>query len=144
VPINHPFVDLIGTNFNRNDYSTNRCLFNYNGVLYCYVSDNIDLLTSFKNNLKVLQCFQLQKLENTKINNGGDIFTLFVLGKNGTIYFCVLNGKRLITHKPKTVTENEKIFATNGPRNFIFLFNSKGESCCIANISNNELDIVIY
>jgi hypothetical protein len=42
------------------------------------------------------------------------------------------------------VTENEKIIATNGPRNFIFLYNSKGEPRCIADISNNELDIVIY
>jgi hypothetical protein len=52
---------------------------------------------------------------------------LFVLGKNGTIYFCVLNEKRLIICKPKTATENEKIIATNGLRNFIFLYNSKGE-----------------
>jgi hypothetical protein len=119
-------------------------LFNYNGVPDCYVYDNIDLLTSFKNKLEVLQCFHLQKLENTKIINGGDIFQLFVLGKNGTIYFCVLNGKKLLTFKPKTVAENEKIIATNRPRNFIFLYNSKGEPCCIADISNNELDIVIY
>jgi hypothetical protein len=67
VPTNYPFVDLIGTNFNRNDYSTNCCLFNYNGVLYCYIYDNIDLLTSFKNKLEIIQCFQLQKLQNTKL-----------------------------------------------------------------------------
>jgi hypothetical protein len=119
-------------------------LFNYNGVSYYYVSDNIDLLTSFKNKPEVFQCSQLQKLENTKIINGGDIFQLFVLGKNGVIYFCVLNGKQFVIYKPKTVTENEKIIATNGLRNFIFLFNSKGEPCCIADISNNIFDIVIY
>jgi hypothetical protein len=45
IPINHLFANLIGINFNRNDYSTNRCLFNYNGVLYCHVYDNIYLLT---------------------------------------------------------------------------------------------------
>jgi hypothetical protein len=67
-------------------------LSNYNGVPYCYVYDNIDLLTSFKNKPEVLQCFQLEKLENIKINDE-DIVQLFVLRKNGTIYFCVLNGK---------------------------------------------------
>jgi hypothetical protein len=49
VPINHPFVDLIGANFNRNDYSSNRCLFNYNGIMHCYVYNFLDLLISFKN-----------------------------------------------------------------------------------------------
>jgi hypothetical protein len=86
IQINHLFANLIGTNFSRNEYYTDRCLFNYNGVLYCYVYDNIYLLTSFKNKPEILQCFQLQKLENTKINTGGDIFTLFVLGKNADVY----------------------------------------------------------
>jgi hypothetical protein len=121
-------------------------LFNYNGVLYCYVYENIDLLTSFENKLELLQCFQLQKLENTKINTGGDIYNLFVLGKNGAIYFCVLNGKQLVIFifRPKIATENEKIVEINGPRNFIFLYNSKGKPYYIADISDNELDIVIY
>jgi hypothetical protein len=74
----------------------------------CYVYDNIDLLTSFKNKLEVLQCFQLQKVENTKINNDGDIYNLFVLGNNGAIYFCVLNGRQLVTYKPKIVTEMKR------------------------------------
>jgi hypothetical protein len=100
VPINNRFVNDLG-NFSRNEYPTDRCLFNYNGVAYCYVFDNIDLLTSFKNKPEVLQCFQLQKLENTKIINGEDLFTLFVLGKNGIIYFCELNGKQLVIFKPK-------------------------------------------
>jgi hypothetical protein len=119
-------------------------LFNYNGVPYCYVYGNIDLLTSFKNKPEVFQCFQLQKLENTKIINGGNMFPLFVLEKYVVVYFCELNGKQLLTYKPKTVTENEKIITTNGQRNFIFLYNSKGEPCCILDISNNEFDIVIY
>jgi hypothetical protein len=93
LPINNLFVNDLGTNFSRNEYPTNRCLFNYNGVQYCYVYDNIDLLTSFKNKPEALQCFQLQKLENTKIINDGELFQLFVLVKNGDIYFCVLDGK---------------------------------------------------
>jgi hypothetical protein len=56
-----------------------------------YVDNNIDLLTSFKNKSEVLQCFQLQKLENTKIINGGRIFKLFVLVKDAVVYFCVLH-----------------------------------------------------
>jgi hypothetical protein len=108
------------------------------------VYDNIDLLTSFKNKPEVLQCFQLEKLKNTKINTDEDLFQLFVLGKNGIIYFYILNTKRLITHKPSIATENEKIVAINGLCNFIFLYNSKGEPCCIADISNNILDIIIY
>jgi hypothetical protein len=106
LPINNLFINGLGTNFSRNKYSTYRCLFNYNGISYCYVYDNIDLLTSFKNKPEVLQCFQLQKLENTKIINCGGIFQLFVLGKNNTIYFCVVNGKQLLSYKPNIVTEN--------------------------------------
>jgi hypothetical protein len=64
--------------------------------------------------------FQLQKLGNTKINTGGDIYNLFVLG-NGIIYLCVLNGKQLITYKPKNVIENEKIIAINGQKIFYLL-----------------------
>jgi hypothetical protein len=57
-----------------------------------------------------------------------------VLGKNADVYLWILNGKQLFFIKTKDNTmENEKIIATNGPRNFIFLYNSKG-----------ELDIVIY
>jgi hypothetical protein len=41
---NHQFVNYIDTYFYRNEYFTDRCLFDYNGVLYCHVYDNIDLL----------------------------------------------------------------------------------------------------
>jgi hypothetical protein len=119
VPINNLFVNNLGTNFSRNEYATNRCLFNYNGVSNCYVYDYIDLLTSFKNKLEVLQCLQLQNLQNTKIINGGDLFQLFVLGKNSIIYFCVLNGKQLITYKTYNTMQNEKVTKINGPRNYI-------------------------
>jgi hypothetical protein len=96
ISINNLFVNDLGMNFSRNEYSTDRCLFNYNGVSYCYVYSNVDLLTSFKNKPEVLQCFQLQKFENTKINNGKDLFKLFVLGRDAVVHFCVLNGKQLI------------------------------------------------
>jgi hypothetical protein len=95
-------------------------------VLYCYFYGNIDLLISFKNKGEVLQCFQLQKLENTAINNDKNLFKLFVLGKNGIAYFCLLNGKLLFILKTKNT------------------MNSKGEPCCIADISNNKFEIVIY
>jgi hypothetical protein len=39
-------INVIGTNFYRNEYSANRSLFDYNGVFYCYVYGNIDLLIS--------------------------------------------------------------------------------------------------
>jgi hypothetical protein len=106
VPVDHLFINIIGTNFYGYEYSTECCLLYYNGVFNCYVYCNLDLLTSFKNKLKVLQCFQLQKFENTTINNPTDIFKLFVLRKNCIAYFCALNGKQLITFKEKTVTEN--------------------------------------
>jgi hypothetical protein len=67
------------------------------------------LLISFKNKLEVFQCFQLQKLENTTINNGKDIFKLLVLGKNGIAYFSVLNGKQLIILKTKNTKKNKKL-----------------------------------
>jgi hypothetical protein len=44
--IDHPFVNLLGTTFFKQNYSTNRCLFNYNGDLYSHVYNNVDLLTS--------------------------------------------------------------------------------------------------
>jgi hypothetical protein len=44
IPINRSFFDILGTNFSTNEHSTDHCLFNYNGVLYCYVYNNIDLL----------------------------------------------------------------------------------------------------
>jgi hypothetical protein len=70
--------------------------------LYCSVYDNIDLLTSFKNNLEDLQCFNLQKLQNTEINNKEkDTFKLFVLGNNGGIYLCVLEGEKFLSFKTK-------------------------------------------
>jgi hypothetical protein len=94
--------------------------------------------------MDAFQCFQLQKLENTKINDSEDIYKLFSIGKDAVVYFCVLNGKQLVIYKPKSVTENENIIVNNGPKNFILLYNSKGEPCYIADISNNELDIVIY
>jgi hypothetical protein len=62
ISINNPFLEVIGTNFIRNDYLSNCCLFNYNTVLYCYIYDNIDFPISFKNKLEVLQCLNLQKL----------------------------------------------------------------------------------
>jgi hypothetical protein len=49
LPVDYLFINVInviGTNFYRNEYFANRCLFNYNGVLYCYVYGNIDLLIS--------------------------------------------------------------------------------------------------
>jgi hypothetical protein len=92
VPTDHPFID-IGTNFYHPPYSTDCYLFDYNGVACCYVYNNIDLFTSFKNKLEVFQSFNLQNLQNTEINNKENIFILFVLGKKGAIYFCVLDGK---------------------------------------------------
>jgi hypothetical protein len=47
VLITNLFVNDLGMNFSGNEYLTDRCLFNYNGVAYCYVYNNIDLLTSF-------------------------------------------------------------------------------------------------
>jgi hypothetical protein len=67
-----------------------------------------------------------------------------MLWKNGVIYFWILNGKKSVIYKLKIAIENEKIIANNGLRNFIFLYNSKGEPCCITDISDNELDIEIY
>jgi hypothetical protein len=127
VPIDHPFVNIIGTDFYENEYLTNRCLFNYNGVLYCYVYDNIDLLTSFKNNLEDLQYFNLQKLQNTEINNKEkDPFKLFALGNNDGVYLCVLEGEKFLSFKTKHSMQTETVTKINGPRNFIFLYNSKG------------------
>jgi hypothetical protein len=40
--------------------------------------------------------------------------------------------------------ENEKIIAINGWRNYIFLYNFKGELCCVVDVCNDELEIVIY
>jgi hypothetical protein len=48
VPVNHPFINVIRTTFYKQKYSIDSCLFNYNGILYCNVYDNKDLLTSFK------------------------------------------------------------------------------------------------
>jgi hypothetical protein len=144
VPIDHPFVNILRTDFYHNDYSTNRCLFDYNGVLYCYIYNNKDLLTSFKYKLEVFQCFNLQKFQSVETSSK---FLLFVLGKNGAIYFCVLQleGKQFIIIKSQQDSmQNKKVITINGLCNFIFLYNSKGEPCCIADISNNELDIVMY
>jgi hypothetical protein len=144
VPTDHPFVGILGTNFTRNDYSTNRCLFDYNGVLYCYIYNNKDLLTSFKYKQEVLQSFNLQKFQSV---DNSSRFLLFVLGKNSAIYFCVLQIKEkhlVITKSQQDSMQNKNIITINGPCNFIFLYNCKGEPCCIADISNNELDIVIY
>jgi hypothetical protein len=88
-------VDLVGANINRNDYSINCCLLNYNKIMYCHVYNFLDFLTSLKNKLEVFQCFQLHKLENTKINDNENTFKLFVLGKNCVVYFCILNDKQL-------------------------------------------------
>jgi hypothetical protein len=92
IPINHPFVEIIFINFQRDSFLSNQWLFNYNAVFYCYVYDNVDLLTSFNNKLEVVQCFNLQKLQNTKINNKENTFKLFKLRKNCSIYLCVLDG----------------------------------------------------
>jgi hypothetical protein len=129
----------------RDEYLSNRCLFNYNGVLYCYVYDNEDLLTSFKIKEDVLQCFNLQKLQNTEINNKEYTFKLFTLRKDSVVYLCILDDKQLLIIKSKQNTiQNEKVTKINGPRNYIILYNLKGEPCCIADISDNELEIVIY
>jgi hypothetical protein len=138
------FVNTVGTTFYKDKYSTNRCLFDYNGVFYYYIYDYKDLLISSKNKEQVFQGFQLQKLENTKINDSEDINKLFELGKNCILYFSILNRKPFFIVRTKNSIENEKIIAINGPINYIFLYNSKGEFCCIADISNNELKIVIY
>jgi hypothetical protein len=37
-------------------------------------------------------------------------------------------------NKTKNTMENEKVIAINGRRNYIFLYNSKGNLCCIADI----------
>jgi hypothetical protein len=140
-PNDHQFINEIGTTYIKTEYFSNVYLFDYNGVLYCHINNNADFITSIKNKLEVLQSFNLQKLRNTEINKEKDKFMLFVLGKHGAIYFCLLKGNQLVIIESKHKTMQSKL---NGPKSFIFLYNSKGEPCCIADISNNELDIVIY
>jgi hypothetical protein len=142
--VDNLFFDTVGIIFYKNKCSSNCCLFNYNQVLYCYVYDNKDLLVLFKNKFEVFQCFPLQKLENSVIDNDNNLFKLLVLGKNGIPYFGVLNGKQFIIIKTKNLMENDKVIVINRPRKYIFLYNSKCEPCCIADISNSEFEIVIY
>jgi hypothetical protein len=73
VPGGHDFANDIETYFYRNESFTGRCFFDYNGMMYCHVYNYLDLLASLKNKELVLQCFELRKLENTKINDNEDI-----------------------------------------------------------------------
>jgi hypothetical protein len=74
--VDNLFVNIFGTIFYKNKYSTNRYLFDCNWVLYWYV-----------NNFEVLQYFQLKKHE--------FVYTGLVGYKN-IIYENVTNHERLV------------------------------------------------
>jgi hypothetical protein len=74
-------------------------------------------------------------------------YTLYVLGKPINlkgVYFSRLDKEKIEYFEVNNELDDPKAITQNNNNNFIILYNFEENPCCIANIFDNNFEIVIY
>jgi hypothetical protein len=148
IPVGNYFQFFITFCKSGTSYNKQRCLFDKDETHICYLESsyliNVLLDSPFETQKRFNECFQKESVG--KIYNAEeDKYRFFAIGKPNKfkeLYFCRLI--KLTLEILECDVDNDKVNKVSDNEKYVFLYRSDGKSCCIANMTGNNFEIVKY